>query len=109
MKTARKGDQVNMNCPHGAMGTIITGSEDCEVNGKQCARETDTVQCNLCGVTRTINAGECSPDTYLNGLQVARLGDPSTGICDLKQRCCPHTTTATIAEGSSDTLVNAGE
>lgn len=109
MKTARLGDQVNMNCPHSAMGTIISASPDVEANNKRVAREGDVVRCNLCGVTRNINMGQCSPDTYANGLQVARLGDPSTGICDPQYPCCPHTTTATIAEGSVDVLTNTGD
>ena len=103
---ARLGDKVNMNCPHGAMGTIISCSSNIEVNGRGLARQGDTVQCDLCGITRTIDYG--SPNVDGNDVDVARIHDPATGICNPGLPCCPHTTVATIATGSEDTFANGG-
>lgn len=103
MRIARLGDKVNMNCPHGAYGTITSSSLNVEANDHRMAREGDEVTCDMCGVTRSINANQCSPDIYLNDRQVARVGDPSTGICNPGLGCCPHTTTATISQGSGNT------
>lgn len=103
-RVARVGDKVNMNCPHGATGTIVTGSNNIVVNGKSLARKGDTITCDLCGVSRTIDSG--SPDGLANSADIARVGDPSTGTCDLKLPGCPHTTVATIATGSEDFILN---
>ena len=103
-KVARVGDKLSMNCPHGATGTIVSGSPNIEVNGKPIALQGCIVKCDVCGITRTIDSG--SADTFGNVKQVARVGDPSTGICNPGYPCCPHTSTATITTGSGNTIDN---
>jgi len=94
------GSKVNMNCPHGGIGTVISGSDNVTVDGQPLARKSDIVRCDKCGITRTIDSGS----SYIsdNGLDFARIGDPTTGICDLKLPGCPHTTTGIITTGSTD-------
>lgn len=103
-RASKLGDKVNMNCPHNGIGTIISCSLDIEINGEGIARKGDVVRCDKCGKTRTIDSG--SSDVEGNGLDFARVGDHSTGICDLGLPDCPHTTVATISTGSDDTLCN---
>lgn len=103
---ARVGDKVSMNCPHGGVGTIISGSSNITVNDRALAREGDIVQCDDCGKTRPIDFG--SPNVFGNDPAVARVGDTSTGVCDPGFKCCPHVSTGTISTGSDNTVCNGG-
>lgn len=61
-------------CPHHVTGTIVTGSENVKVNGKNAARVGDQVvhNCPHCG-TGTIVEG--SSTVKVNGKPLARIGD----------------------------------
>jgi len=101
---ARKFDLVNISCPHGATGMITTGSPSVVIDGKLNARLTDIVTCLSCGQTGVIVIG--SGDTYVNGLKVARVGDICFGTCNPGHRCCPHSRTGTVAQGSPKTYTD---
>ena len=101
---ARIGDLVNISCPHGAVGMIVTGSPDKYDDGAHCARLTDVVVCLTCGQTGHIVTG--SSNTYVNGLQSAKVGDMCVGTCNPGKKCCPHSRTGIIATGSPKTYTN---
>jgi uncharacterized Zn-binding protein involved in type VI secretion len=76
---AMQGSKVNMNCPNGATGTVVSGSDDFEVDGMPGARRGDIVRCDSCGLTRTIDEGADDVTDGVMGL--ARVGDHTTGPC----------------------------
>lgn len=83
-KTARLGDPGS----HG--GTIVTGSPDVILNGKNVARVGDTYACPIHGPNPIV---EGSPDDFVNGKKVARVGDATE--CG-----------AVITDGSPDDYTN---
>lgn len=98
---AKVGDKVRMNCPHGGIGTIVSGNPSAIVNGRMDARVGDKVVCDKCGQSRTIDNG--AANIISSGSLLAHVNNSATGRCDMHQRCCPHTSTGTIITGSSNT------
>lgn len=37
---------------------------------------------------------------------IARMGDATTGVCNIGEPCCPHSRTGTVSVTSGDTYVN---
>lgn len=101
---ARLGDFVRMNCPHGGIGTIVTGSGKEADDTEKTARVTDTVICNKCGKSGRIISG--SPNVYVDELAAARINDPEVGTCDPGEKCCPHGRSGTIISGSPKCFLN---
>jgi uncharacterized Zn-binding protein involved in type VI secretion len=104
---ARLGDQVDMRCPHGGIGTIISGSEKEADDVHRTARIGDKVQCNKCGQIGIIVKG--SPNIFVDGRNAARLGDTEVGTCNPGYKCCPHSRCGIIIEGSSTVFSNDGD
>lgn len=68
-------------CPHGIVGTRITGSPDVHTNRRRTSRapiDLAVHSCPHCGVNMCI-AG--SRDVFVNRYQVHRLGDAVTEFC----------------------------
>lgn len=103
---SRIGDKVAMNCPHGGIGTIVSGSGDVFDNGPGVARQGDTVVCDCCGCSGKIVG--CSSTVFHNDKGAARIGDSTTGTCDLSLPCCSHGRSGTIQTGSPTTFVDDG-
>lgn len=103
---ARLGDLVAMNCPHGGIGMIVTGSPTKSDDTHKSGRVTDTVVCLSCGKSGQIVSG--SPNVFIDELQAARVGDNEVGVCDLGLPCCPHSRSGTIITGSPTVFVNGG-
>jgi uncharacterized Zn-binding protein involved in type VI secretion len=101
---ARLGDYVNMNCPHGGIGMIVTGSGPKSDDGHRTARIGDTVICLSCGLSGTIVNG--SPNVFTDPPNTARIGDNEVGTCDVGAPCCPHGRCGTIITGSPTVFVN---
>ena len=96
---ARIGDLVEISCPHGPqIGVITTGSKYSMVDSRQQARLTDTVICTACGKSGNIISG--SEFTYCDDLKSARVGDETTGTCDIGCEECPHSRTGIVKTGS---------
>ena len=96
---ARVNDKVNMNCPHGGIGTIVSGSPNVDCEGNPVARIGDKVVCDSCGQTFTIITG--SPTGFANSLAIARVGDLASGTCNPGLPCCHHgISNASIITGS---------
>ena len=98
-KIARAYDFVNMRCPHGGFGVIITYSDDVLYDGLGVARKTDKVMCGKCGCIGQIITG--SETYYADGLQVARVDDETQGTCNPGKKCCPHGRNGIIIKGSN--------
>ena len=104
---ARLGDFVRMNCPHGGIGTIVTGSGKEADDTERTARITDIVVCNSCGKTGRIIVG--SPNVFVDELNAARINDTEVGTCDPGNNCCPHGRAGTIISGSPKCFLNDTE
>ena len=103
---SRIGDKVSMNCPHGGIGTIVSGSDDVFDNGPGVARKGDTVICDCCGCSGKIVSH--SPTVFHDGLGAARINDTTTGICNLGLPCCAHGRAGSIKTGSPTTFLDDG-
>ena len=101
---AKIGDYVNMNCPHGGIGVIVSGSGTEGDDNEHTARLGDKVVCMTCGMSGRIING--SPNVYVDGKSAARKADSTTGTCDIGMKCCPHSRSGTIRSGSSKTFLN---
>ena len=101
---ARLGDYVAMNCPHGGIGIIVSGSDKEADDTEKTARVSDTVICCSCGCSGSIIAG--SPNIWVDGLSAARIGDPEVGTCSPGKKCCPHGRSGTIITGSPKCFLN---
>ena len=103
---ARLGDKAQVDadahgcpaCPHPAIGPIVVGSPDVNINGKPAARQDDLgIHAVCCGPNNfTIVKG--SPTVYVNGKPLARMND--------KTKHCGGT--GPITEGSPDVLIDDG-
>ena len=82
------GSQVAIICPHGGIGTVITGSENVKATNMPSARVGDLVICNFCGCLGAIATG--SPNVKVNSRPSSRVSDITVGICDPGLPCCPH-------------------
>lgn len=104
-RQARLGDKVNMNCPHGGIGIIVSGDDFTSTDTKRAARLGDTVVCQKCGKSGTIVEG--SPNVFISGKNAARVGDHESGTCD-PGLCefCPHSRHGIIIEGSGTVFIN---
>jgi uncharacterized Zn-binding protein involved in type VI secretion len=103
---ARLGDKAQVDadahgcpsCPHPAIGPIVVGSPDVNINNKPAARLDDIgIHAVCCGPNNfTIVKG--SPTVYVNGKPLARQND--------KTKHCGGT--GPIKEGSPDVLIDDG-
>ena len=100
-QAAKVGDKVSMNCPHGGIGTIVSGNPSAVVNGRMDARMGDLVVCDKCGKSRRIDEG--SANIVSGGSLIAHVHNTATGPCDMHLRCCPHTSVGKVISGSSNT------
>ena len=101
---ARLGDYVAMNCPHGGIGVIVTGSDKEYDDTMKTSRVSDIVICCSCGQSGRIIAG--SPNIWVDELAAARINDPEVGTCNPGKKCCPHGRSGTIITGSPTCFLN---
>ena len=98
---ARLGDFVVMNCPHGGIGVVVSGSPITFTESFNAARIGDRTTCLICGRSGKIVGG--SPKTIIDGFPGTRKGDSTTGMCDVGARCCPHGRSGTLIGFSATT------
>lgn len=98
------GSKVAISCPHGAIGTVVSGSSNVKTTNSKCARLGDSVVCDCCGCPGSIIAG--SPNVLVNNRPSARVTDATAGVCDVGAECCPHGRSGTIISGAPTVKVN---
>lgn len=73
-QVARAGDSIEHPSNPAWNGTIISGSGNVFVNGAQCARNGDPVNCSEHGLQSIV----CGSSVSVNGSAIAHLGDSTT-------------------------------
>ena len=100
-------DKIKISCPHGAIGTITTSSDNVFLDDLKAARIGDEVTCDVCGKKGKIVSA--SSNIFINDRKVARIDDVAVGECNVGAKCCPHTWTGTVKSGSADETDNKND
>jgi len=103
-QSAILGSKVAISCPHGAIGTVVSGSGNVMTTNSPSARLGDAVICDCCGCPGNIVSG--SPNVLVNNRPCARVTDATTGLCCPGFECCPHGRSGAIIAGAPTVMVN---